>query len=65
MRICTPSIDVEKGDYLVFNDNGCEGVSLALQAKTLDEAISNMHSVSYGNAQMLVKLVAFSVEEGE
>ena len=51
------------GDYIVLIDNGCEGLSVAVQKHTHEAAIKWIMSGSYGSVHTIVKLVRLDIQE--
>ena len=66
MKICeTSKIDSDAGDYCVLMDGGSEGMSLASQHSTLNEAVLALGKNNYGAPQVLVKIVDFAITVNE
>lgn len=57
----TTKIDNKKGDWIILNDYGSEGFSVAGQYKTPEDAIQNL-SGSAGFPQAIVLLPDFNFE---
>lgn len=52
-------IDDKKGDWIILTDYGSEGISVASQHKTPEDAIKNLSGTS-GYPQTIVKLPDFN-----
>lgn len=54
----------DAGDYLVLVDYGCEGIAVARQCPTLDEAIAETARGGIIGPVCIVRLVRFDAAEG-
>lgn len=54
-------IDDKKGDWIILSDYGSEGIIVAGQFKTPEEAVKNLGGYG-GEPQAIVKLVEFTFE---
>ncbi len=53
----TTVISNDGGDYLLLTDHGCEGLTVAHQGESMEDAITAMGTTGFGSPQVLVKLV--------